>query len=70
MSTITIGGREFRVGATYAPRLTAPGPDRVFRGLTRSGAVRYVLAPECLGQRVQIRAACYWLSWAGEEVAP
>ena len=68
--TITIGGREFRVGATYAPR--KPGPRthaKIFLELVEKPSwgtcVRFT------GRRgpswVTARS---WLRWAGDEVAP
>ncbi len=71
MTTVTIGDREFSIGATYAPRLTAPGPNRIFQGTTASGRVRYD-APTHWGGKLkrEIRNPCYWLSWAGDEVQP
>lgn len=74
MTTITIGGREFRIGATYAPK-----PKRVPWG------PRTLLSysPEPLGPFMAPLVSWQeaggaktsgtlneWLAWAGDEVAP
>ena len=74
--TVRIGDREFRVGATYAPkrgnpslvrRLHSfdPGHDRERSGMNRpGGAVLYINSG-----RFPCRCSAQgWLRWAGEEV--
>jgi hypothetical protein len=74
--TVTIGGREFRIGATYAPQ---PKP-----GVTshrRKTLLKYVpvagwprLAPwveyRNKNGRTERSSADAWFKWAGGEVAP
>lgn len=74
--TVTIGGREFRVGATYGPK-----PKAGVTSHRRKTLLRY--RPETVwpftGPSVQWRNkngseewsnATAWLKWAGEEVQP
>lgn len=66
--TVTIGGREFRVGAVYAPKRPGKtGPrHRTFLGGKMSGDVTYA------DYRENVRT-CWcmtWWEWAGEEVQP
>ncbi len=66
--TITIGGREFRVGATYAPRRPGKtGPrNRTFLGGAMHRDVAY-------RDHAGVTRTCWcmtWWEWAGDEVAP
>ncbi len=67
MTTVKIGTRKFRIGATYAPsadaKWTAPA---IFEGLKRHGMVWYNIGGLC-------KCTCSvanWLDWAGDEVTP
>ncbi len=83
MTTITIGGREFRVGATYAPK--RPGPSRKPRrlqgfdpatscwmsGMNRpGGTITYGIRDRDGEMWCRNCSAEQWLRWAGDEVAP
>lgn len=80
--TVTIGGREFRVGATYAPK--RPGltrRPRQFQGFhpftlcwmtnmnRPGGTVTYGVRDQDGGLWCRNCSAVQWLRWAGDEVA-
>ena len=80
--TVTIGGREFRVGATYAPkrpglarkprRLQGLSSDERCRrsGMNRPGGTVYYATKYRNGDWWSATcSAVQWLRWAGEEVA-
>lgn len=71
--TVTIGGREFRIGATYAPKPLPPGlshklvGNRHQRSVTKDGSAFYVKAG---GSGTGIMSGDMWAAWAGDEVQP
>ena len=72
MTTVHIGAREFRIGATYAPRVGRRQP-RILVGfenpgrLGRPGGDVRVMTNNGYGD---VWAGTHWLRWAGEEVMP
>ncbi len=68
MTTVEIGGRTFRVGATYAPKKGSVwrGPA-VFEGMSKSGL--FVLYTPVGGLRTDCNTG-FWLEQAGDEVQP
>lgn len=72
---VIIGGREFRVGAVYAPRVHKPGVtglDRAFRGLMPNGAsVKYLrLLKSGDWSGAWSCSQGQWLDWVGGPVEP
>jgi hypothetical protein len=66
-TTIDIGGRKFRIGATYAPR-SGKGKPRKLRTLWWELAeVEWQHGPDDVWRICRFDT---WLRWAGDEVAP
>lgn len=69
-TTITICGREFRVGATYRGRPTKGGHRRKILRCFQSGERQMVEYAWHDSDVAHVCSASDWLRWAGEEVAP
>jgi hypothetical protein len=67
MTTITIGGREFRVGAAYRPRLGDSRPRILMVAWDKLAEVEWAHTVNSPWRICSYRA---WLRWAGDEVAP
>lgn len=67
MTTVKIGDREFRVGATYAPRVEG-GRTRILKVTwSQYAEVEWAHAANSPWRICSYRA---WLRWAGDEVLP
>ena len=70
--TVRIGGREFRIGAVYAPAKGRRGAvRREFLGVDQKDGWQHVSVRLIGARRTHERMSeAAWLRWAGDEVEP